>query len=193
MKKLLVALMVILSTGAMAQQKIGHVNSQKLLDTLPSRKVAMKTLKDFEESGTKELMEMEDDLNKSYAIYMEKEKSLAPIMQKIEQEKLQKKQAEGKSIRMDSFDEGIFEDKAIVMDIPVHTVGASKGVMNGGNLRRPYRKLRVKAIPSKLPDFIEVDITPLKIGSKHKRRHLNFQLIKWKKYPMKIVYQLPVE
>jgi len=28
-------------------------------------------------------------------------------------EKLQKKQAEGKSIRMDSFDEGIFEDKAI--------------------------------------------------------------------------------
>ncbi len=92
MKKLLVALMVILSTGAMAQQKIGHVNSQKLLDTLPSRKVAMKTLKEFEESGTKELMEMEDDLNKSYSIYMEKEKSLAPIMQKIEQEKLQKKQ-----------------------------------------------------------------------------------------------------
>ena len=92
MKKLLVALMVILSTGAMAQQKIGHVNSQKLLDTLPSRKVAMNTLKEFEASGTKELMEMEDDLNKSYAIYMEKEKSLAPIMQKIEQEKLQKKQ-----------------------------------------------------------------------------------------------------
>jgi len=30
----------------------------------------------------------------------------------------------------------------------------------------PYRKLRVKAIPSKLPDFIEIDITPLKIGSK---------------------------
>ena len=48
----------------------------------------------------------------------------------------------------------IFEDKAIVMDIPVHTVGASKGVMNGGNLRRPYRKLRVKAIPSKLPEDI---------------------------------------
>lgn len=60
----------------------------------------------------------------------------------------------------------IFDDKAITMEIPVHTVGSSKGVMNGGNLRMPYRKLRVKAIPSKLPDFIEVDITPLKIGSK---------------------------
>ncbi|WP_179352921.1 50S ribosomal protein L25/general stress protein Ctc [Winogradskyella vidalii] len=60
----------------------------------------------------------------------------------------------------------IYEDKAITMEIPVKTVGSSKGVMNGGNLRVPYRKLRVKAIPSKLPDFIEIDITPLKIGSK---------------------------
>ncbi|WP_299098473.1 50S ribosomal protein L25/general stress protein Ctc [uncultured Winogradskyella sp.] len=60
----------------------------------------------------------------------------------------------------------IFEDKAISMEIPVRTIGSSKGVMNGGNLRMPYRKLKVKAIPSKLPDFIEVDITPLKIGSK---------------------------
>jgi large subunit ribosomal protein L25 len=60
----------------------------------------------------------------------------------------------------------IFENKPITMEIPVRTVGTSKGVLNGGNLRRPYRKLRVKAIPSKLPDFIEIDITPLKIGDK---------------------------
>ena len=60
----------------------------------------------------------------------------------------------------------IFDNKEITMEIPVQIVGSSKGVMNGGNLRRPYRKLRVKAIPSKLPDFVEVDITPLKIGSK---------------------------
>jgi large subunit ribosomal protein L25 len=60
----------------------------------------------------------------------------------------------------------IYEDKPITMEIPLKTVGTSKGVRNGGNLRMPYRKLRVKAIPSKLPDFIEVDITPLKIGTK---------------------------
>ena len=60
----------------------------------------------------------------------------------------------------------IYEDKEITMEIPVKTVGVSKGVLNGGNLRIPYRKLRVKAIPSNLPDFIEVDITPMKIGSK---------------------------
>jgi large subunit ribosomal protein L25 len=60
----------------------------------------------------------------------------------------------------------IFEKKAITMEIPVQVTGSSIGVLNGGNLRRPYRKLKVKAIPSKLPDFIEIDITPLKIGSK---------------------------
>lgn len=60
----------------------------------------------------------------------------------------------------------IFENKSITMEIPVQVVGASIGVLNGGTLRRPYRKLKVKAIPSKLPDFIEIDITPLKIGSK---------------------------
>ncbi len=60
----------------------------------------------------------------------------------------------------------IFDDKEISMDIPVHIIGTSKGVLNGGVLRRNKRKLRVKAIPSNLPDFIEADITPLKIGSK---------------------------
>ena len=60
----------------------------------------------------------------------------------------------------------IFEDKEITMDIPVHVIGTSKGVLNGGVLRRNQRKLRVKALPGDLPDFIEADITPLKIGSK---------------------------
>ena len=59
-----------------------------------------------------------------------------------------------------------FEDKEITMNIPVHIIGTSKGVLNGGVLRRNQRKLRVKALPGNLPDFIEADITPLKIGSK---------------------------
>ena len=60
----------------------------------------------------------------------------------------------------------IFDDKEITMNIPVHVIGTSKGVLNGGVLRRNLRKLRVKAIPANLPDFIEADITPLKIGGK---------------------------
>jgi large subunit ribosomal protein L25 len=52
------------------------------------------------------------------------------------------------------------------MEIPVRVVGNSRGVRNGGVLRVPRRKLRVKAFPADLPDFIEADITELKIGSK---------------------------
>ncbi len=60
----------------------------------------------------------------------------------------------------------IFEGKEVTMNIPVHFVGNSKGVRNGGVLRKTNRVLRVKALPKDLPDFLEADITELKIGSK---------------------------
>ncbi|MBP1840405.1 50S ribosomal protein L25/general stress protein Ctc [Formosa algae] len=59
-----------------------------------------------------------------------------------------------------------FDDKEISMDIPVTFIGNSRGVKNGGVLRKNKRSLRVKALPANLPDFIEADITPLKIGGK---------------------------
>ncbi len=58
------------------------------------------------------------------------------------------------------------EDKEVTMDIPVRLIGNSPGVMVGGNLRNPYRTLRVRAIPANLPDFINADISTLKIGDK---------------------------
>jgi len=60
----------------------------------------------------------------------------------------------------------LFEDKAVTMDIPVRLVGTSKGVMVGGALRHNLRKLKVKALPANLPDYIEADITELEIGNK---------------------------
>ncbi len=60
----------------------------------------------------------------------------------------------------------LFEDRAIAMEIPVKLVGTSKGVMVGGALRHNVRKLKVKALPANLPDFIEADITELEIGNK---------------------------
>jgi large subunit ribosomal protein L25 len=59
-----------------------------------------------------------------------------------------------------------FDDKEITMNIPVRLVGTSPGVLNGGSLRFTNRKLRVKALPANLPDFIAADISGLKIGSK---------------------------
>jgi len=60
----------------------------------------------------------------------------------------------------------IFDDKEITMEIPFKTTGNARGVKNGGVLRVPRRKLKIKALPNDLPDFIEADITELKIGSK---------------------------
>jgi len=60
----------------------------------------------------------------------------------------------------------LFDDKEIAMDIPVVLTGNSVGVRAGGVLRRNRRKLRVKALPTNLPDNIVVDISKLKIGNK---------------------------
>ena len=60
----------------------------------------------------------------------------------------------------------IFENKEIIMEVPVKIVGNSKGVMAGGDLRLNNRKLKVKALPANLPDYVEADISPLDMGNK---------------------------
>ncbi|MFV8368653.1 50S ribosomal protein L25/general stress protein Ctc [Flavobacterium sp. LB2R40] len=60
----------------------------------------------------------------------------------------------------------LFDDKEITMEVPVKVTGTSKGVLAGGVLRLNTRKLKVKALPKNLPDFIEADITPLEMGNK---------------------------
>ncbi len=60
----------------------------------------------------------------------------------------------------------IFDDKEVMLEIPVRITGNARGVRNGGVLRIVSRKLKVKALPKDLPDFIEADITEMKIGAK---------------------------
>ena len=60
----------------------------------------------------------------------------------------------------------LFDDKEIAIDIPVILNGIPLGVRAGGVLRRNRRKLRIKALPSNLPDNIQIDISELKIGNK---------------------------
>ena len=57
-------------------------------------------------------------------------------------------------------------DKEITMEVPVKVVGNSKGVMAGGVLRLNQRKLKVRALPANLPDFVEADVTELEMGNK---------------------------
>jgi len=61
----------------------------------------------------------------------------------------------------------LFDDREISMDIPVKIQGAAPGVLNGGGvLRLNKRKLRIRALPNNLPDYIIADISKLKLGHK---------------------------
>lgn len=94
MKKLLLIVLAVFSLSSlMAQSKVAHVNSQKLLDTMPSRKTAMTTLAELEKAYYEELKEMQDDFEKAYTTYMQKADALPPVVKKVEEEKLQRKQA----------------------------------------------------------------------------------------------------
>ena len=53
------------------------------------------------------------------------------------------------------------------MEIPVIFEGSAPGVlMSGGVLSINLRKFKVRALPSKLPDFIKANISELELGDK---------------------------
>ena len=59
------------------------------------------------------------------------------------------------------------EDKEVSMEIPVKIEGSAPGVLiSGGVLILNQRKLKVKALPKNLPDFITADISKLELGDK---------------------------
>ena len=92
MKNLLLLVTIIVSLSVFGQSKIGHVNSQKLLDTMQSRKIAMKKLDDFRAEGIKELQEMQKAFEAGYVKFESTSKDMSPVLLKMEQDKLMKKQ-----------------------------------------------------------------------------------------------------
>jgi large subunit ribosomal protein L25 len=61
----------------------------------------------------------------------------------------------------------LYDDKEVSMNIPVKVEGAAPGVLTGGGvLSRNKRKLRIKALPKNLPDFLTANISKLELGDK---------------------------
>ncbi|BCA55850.1 hypothetical protein W02_29900 [Nitrospira sp. KM1] len=70
---------------------------------------------------------------------------------------------EGHVLHADLFE--ISMEKAIRVKVPVHvTGGVPVGVKEGGILHFNMRELHVECLPGALPDYIEVDASPLAIG-----------------------------
>ena len=67
----------------------------------------------------------------------------------------------------------MFDDKAVVIGIPIVTTGNSVGVKAGGKLTLNVRKLKVRALPANLPDSIEIKVDDLDIGKSIRVSEIN--------------------
>lgn len=54
--------------------------------------------------------------------------------------------------------------KAIKVKLPIRISGTAPGVLNGGKMMIHFRKVDIKGTPEQLPEFINVDISKLRIG-----------------------------
>ena len=89
MKRLFICLALVLTSFTFsAQMKLAHVNSQRLLDSLPSYAKAKADLKKFQDDGVNELGVLEKQINDAYVKLDGLKDDLTPTMLKIEQEKI---------------------------------------------------------------------------------------------------------
>jgi len=72
------------------------------------------------------------------------------------------------------------DDRPVKMDVPVKFVGNSPGIQQGGKLVVKLKKIKVKALPKNLPDYIEVDISKLELGKSIKVKDIvsqNYEIL----------------
>jgi large subunit ribosomal protein L25 len=62
----------------------------------------------------------------------------------------------------------VSDDKPFKIKLPVKLEGFSRGVRNGGRLRQNFRKLKVFGLAKDMPESIEIDISPIRIGQKRR-------------------------
>ncbi|MDD4920925.1 MAG: 50S ribosomal protein L25/general stress protein Ctc [Bacteroidales bacterium] len=71
----------------------------------------------------------------------------------------------------------IFEEKPIIMEVPVHLNGLAQGVKDGGKLSQELRKLKVKGLYKNIPDVLNIDVTDLGLGKTMQVGVLSFENI----------------
>ena len=67
------------------------------------------------------------------------------------------------------------ETKPITIGIPVHLVGLAQGVRDGGRMNLSIRKINVTAPYKIFPEFLDVDVTDLRIGKSIKVGQLSYE------------------
>ena len=67
------------------------------------------------------------------------------------------------------------DQKPITIGIPVKLVGLAQGVRDGGRMNLSIRKIEVTAPYKQIPEFLDVDVTPLRIGKSIKVGQLSYE------------------
>ncbi len=68
----------------------------------------------------------------------------------------------------------VFEDKPIIIDVPVVLDGLAEGVKAGGKLSLDLRKIKVKALYKSIPEKVHVNVTSLALGKSIQVGELSF-------------------
>jgi large subunit ribosomal protein L25 len=75
---------------------------------------------------------------------------------------------------------GVFEDQAILVEVPVSFSGIPVGQKDGGLTQQMLHKVRVECLPRFIPESIAIDITPLNIGDSVHVRDLKIENVTFK-------------
>jgi len=71
----------------------------------------------------------------------------------------------------------IFDNKPIVISLPIKVTGDSVGVKAGGKLRIKKRHLKVRGFANDIPEFLPIDVTEVKIHHSVKVGDLSYDKI----------------
>ena len=61
-------------------------------------------------------------------------------------------------------------DQKVAVEVPIHIIGKSKGVAEGGIVQHDHRIIKGECLPDSIPAGVDIDITELEIGQS---LHLN--------------------
>ncbi|HHZ64214.1 MAG TPA: 50S ribosomal protein L25/general stress protein Ctc [Flavobacteriales bacterium] len=84
----------------------------------------------------------------------------------------------------------LIEGKKITVDLPVRLTGNSAGVMEGGQLIQKMRRLRIKALAHAIPEFIEIKIDDLVIGTSIKVEDVDVENIEFIDSPNVVIVRV---
>ncbi len=120
MKKVfLISVMTLFVGYGFSQQKLklGHLNSNNLLEAMPERSTAQKTLQDFSKQLEDQLVSMQEELEKKYNEFLEKKDSMTELIRKNKEEELMSLQQRIQTFQTNAQQELQKKEQELIMPI----------------------------------------------------------------------------